>query len=94
MVPILTQTFNKKQLNCVLIVHFLALKLHLLHKTNVNKWAPYWLSLAMGFGWLTKTGRALVGSQSPLRNLGLRTVGNVQALGANQIAAFSPKPHG
>ena len=22
------------------------------------------------------------------------TVGNVQALGANQIAAFSPKPHG
>ena len=30
MVPILTQTFNKKQLNCLLIVHFLALKLHLL----------------------------------------------------------------
>ena len=29
-------------------------------------------SLATGFGWLTKTLRALVGSQSPPRNLGLR----------------------
>ena len=34
-----------------------------LHKTNVNKWTPYWLSWATGFGWHTKTGRALVGSK-------------------------------
>ena len=27
-------------------------------------------------------------------NMQAETVGNVQALGANQMAAFSPKPHG
>ena len=39
---------------------------------DVNKQPPYWLLWATGFGWLTKTVRALVGSQSLLKILGLK----------------------
>ena len=52
-----------------ILTHF---TVYLVQNDNVNKGSPYWLSCAMGFGWLAKTGQALVGSESPLRNLGLR----------------------
>ena len=64
MVPILTQTFNKKQLNYVLIVHFLALKLHLSTRNKCKQMGAIlvvmgnglWLKgqKALGLCWLTK----------------------------------------